>query len=122
MLNRLREMMGEEPELPATQAVEPEEIPEETPFYLNPEVLAREEEHTQAPESKDEKEPSDENILAHQPPEKIETVLNSGMQFIAGLMEMATGKKVETSDTKEKMIRIDKDTGEVTMKFKLPGF
>ena len=90
------------------------------PFYLNPEVLAREEQ-TQAPEPLDEKEPSDENILADQPPEKIETVLNSGMQFIAGLMEMATGKKVETSDSQEKMITIDRNTGEVTMKFKLPG-
>jgi hypothetical protein len=54
--------------------------------------------------------------------EKIETVLNSGMEFIAGLMEMATGQKMEKTQGREKMIEIDKNTGEVTMKFKLPGF
>ena len=67
-------------------------------------------------------EPAPENILANQPPEKIETVLNSGMEFIAGLMEMATGQKMEKSGDQEKMIKIDNRTGEVTMKFKLPGF
>ncbi|RLB98468.1 MAG: hypothetical protein DRH34_13820, partial [Deltaproteobacteria bacterium] len=63
-----------------------------------------------------------DNILANQPPEKIETVLNSGMEFLGGLMEMATGKKMSKSDDQEKMIEIDRTTGEVTMKFKLPGF
>ncbi|WP_457552717.1 hypothetical protein [Desulfobacula sp.] len=63
-----------------------------------------------------------ENILASQPPEKIETVLNSGMEFIAGLMEMATGKKMEKVGDQKKMIEINNKTGEVTMKFKLPGF
>jgi hypothetical protein len=52
----------------------------------------------------------------------MEQVLNTGMAFIGGLLEMATGKKIETSGADDKMIRIDKDTGEVTMKFKLPGF
>ena len=62
------------------------------------------------------------NVLAGQSPEKVETVLNSGMQFMAGLMEMATGQKMETADDQDKMIKIDRETGEVTMKFKLPGF
>ena len=44
------------------------------------------------------------------------------MEFIGGLMEMATGKKMNKSDDQEKMIEIDRTTGEVTMKFKLPGF
>lgn len=35
---------------------------------------------------------------------------------------MATGQKIETSGTPDKMVRIDRETGEVTMKFKLPGF
>jgi len=35
---------------------------------------------------------------------------------------MATGKKIETPAGDDRMIRIDKTTGEVTMKFKLPGF
>ena len=61
-------------------------------------------------------------VWANQPPEKMEAVLNSGMAFIGGLLEMATGQKIETSAASDKMVRIDKDTGEVTMKFKLPGF
>jgi hypothetical protein len=151
MLNRLREMMGEEPEALSFDAAEPEEIPEDTPFYLNPKVLnaeqgpneeesdieALDQGKTNQPKTEQqasliegspseadhsETSPSSENILASQPPEKIETVLNSGMEFIAGLMEMATGQKMEKSQGEEKMIRIDHQTGEVTLKFKLPGF
>lgn len=143
MLNRLREMMGEEPEPIPFEVAEPEDIPEDTPFFLNPEVLNRDEEENKKAEdmaftkesredSRSEKDPSvksqpddtqeSENILASQPPEKIERVLNSGMEFIAGLMEMATGQRMEKIGDQEKMITIDNRTGEVTMKFKLPGF
>jgi superfamily II DNA or RNA helicase len=154
MLNRLREMMGEEPEAVAFESAEPEDIPEDTPFFMNPEVLNREtldqDQLDQNPLNQEDKEetqtgqneyqednrsknessseslpidgPAPENILASQPPEKIETVLNSGMEFIAGLMEMATGQKMEKARGQEKMIEIDNQTGEVTMKFKLPGF
>jgi hypothetical protein len=149
MLNRLREMMGEEPEPLTPEPGEPEEIPEDTPYYLNPEILNKEdEEGEEAEEGKDAKGPEGPgetaepiesresgpgtgpevrdrepgNILAGQSPEKVETVLNSGMQFMAGLMEMATGQKMEKSGDQDKMITIDRDTGEVTMKFKLPGF
>ncbi len=62
------------------------------------------------------------DLFAQQPPEKIETVLNSGMAFIGGLIEMATGQTVEASSKDEKIVQIDKETGEVTLKFKLPGF
>jgi hypothetical protein len=37
-------------------------------------------------------------------------------------MEMATGKKIIDSSDDSRMIRIDRESGEVTMKFKLPGF
>ncbi|MCP4719698.1 MAG: helicase, partial [Desulfobacteraceae bacterium] len=137
MLNRLREMMGEEPESIPFDAAEPEDIPEDTPFYLNPKVLSAAEAENDEQESDEQKivrennfaqnsQPKDplppDNILASQPPEKIETVLNSGMDFISGLMEMATGQKIEKGQEQEKMIKIDNRTGEVTMKFKLPGF
>ncbi len=117
MLNRLRQMMGEEKEPLKPEPVEPEEIPEDTPYYLNPKVIGKDEENLETQEDK-----GQTDILAGQPPEKVEGVLNSGMQFIAGLMEMATGKKMKESDTQDKMIKIDQKTGEVTMKFKLPGF
>ncbi len=151
MLNQLREMMGEEPELATFEAAEPEDIPEDTPFFLNPQVLEREmvhgpeEEGPSFPEHPD-RQPIDrqqtdghppkdpvplpgtqpsaagENILASQPPEKMETVLNSGMEFLTGLMEMATGQKMEKMAGQDKMIQINQQTGEVTLKFKLPGF
>jgi hypothetical protein len=44
------------------------------------------------------------------------------MAFISGLLEMATGRKIEPTGGDDRIIRLDKQTGEVTMKFKLPGF
>jgi hypothetical protein len=131
MLNRLREMIGEETESIPYDSAEPEDIPEDTPFYLNPKVLNSPEGETDSPgntqgkiqpDNIQPKKASAENILASQPPEKIETVLNSGMDFIAGLMEMATGQKIEKGPGQKKMIEIDNRTGEVTLKFTLPGF
>ena len=49
----------------------------------------------------------------------MEQVLNNGMQFLAGLMQMATGKNIAMEDQK---IEVNKETGEVTLKFKLPTF
>jgi hypothetical protein len=175
LLNRLREMMGEETmDLPGTP-LETEEIPEDTPHFLNPGVLNREMDDRVSAESDDTVKLSDpdevsedeqseigeanetgdpspdqtvqktpaharthpgdrvaaaatqaesdpENFMAGQSSERIETVLNSGMAFISGLMEMATGRKVQTPAADEKMVRINRETGEVTMSFKLPGW
>jgi hypothetical protein len=52
-------------------------------------------------------------------PEEIETTLNQGMQFLNGIFKMATGKELMTEG---KSITVNRETGEVTMKFKLPGF
>lgn len=52
-------------------------------------------------------------------PQEIETTLNQGMQFLNGIFKMATGKELITDG---KGITINRETGEVTMKFKLPGF
>jgi len=62
------------------------------------------------------------HILAAQPPEKIEAVLNTGMLFIGGLLEMATGQKMTATAADGRMVQIDRETGEVTLKFRLPGF
>ncbi len=51
--------------------------------------------------------------------ETLESTLNQGLQFLSGLMQMATGKQLVTG---EQSISVDKETGEVVMKFKLPGF
>lgn len=49
--------------------------------------------------------------------EELAQVMNSGMQFLSGLFKMSTGKDIGMEDQK---IEINKETGEVTMKFKLP--
>jgi hypothetical protein len=149
-------------DVPMTSA-EPEEIPDDTPHFLNPRVLNQEEtadrKVSESPEpfqevsdipsrdldfidAFDDREDDDakeeldamvgavparqaaqpENFLEGQSPERIETVLNSGMAFISGLMEMATGQKIKQAAAQEKMVRINKETGEVTMSFKLPGW
>jgi superfamily II DNA/RNA helicase len=49
--------------------------------------------------------------------EDLEKVMNNGMQFLSGLFKMATGKEMGMEGQK---IEVNKETGEVTMKFKLP--
>ncbi len=51
--------------------------------------------------------------------EMMATTLNQGISFLSGLMEMATGQKLLADG---QSVTVDKETGEVTMKFKLPGF
>jgi hypothetical protein len=49
--------------------------------------------------------------------EELEKVMNNGMQFLSGLFKMATGKEMGMESQK---IEVNRETGEVTMKFKLP--
>lgn len=132
MVNRLREMLEEELEPPEVESIPSEELPEDTPHFLNPEVLkedkttddyiGEEKEPLQTVTQEEETAPP-EGQPADQSPEKMEEVLNQGMSFISGLLEMATGQKIETVGGEgEKLVKLDKETGEVTLKFKLPGF
>jgi hypothetical protein len=41
------------------------------------------------------------------------------MAFLSGLMQMATGQGLQSE---EGAIQVDPETGEVVMKFRLPGF
>jgi len=128
MVNQLREMLGQELEEPVVESIPSEELPEDTPHFLNPEVLREEEQAAdftgEEPEGDALPEPAVESPRpVEQSPEKMEEVLNQGMSFISGLLEMATGQKIEAAGGEgEKMVILDKDTGEVTLKFKLPGF
>ena len=47
--------------------------------------------------------------------EEMETVMQKGMQFLSGIFKMSTGNELNESDSK---IEIDKETGEVVMRFK----
>jgi SNF2 family DNA or RNA helicase len=51
--------------------------------------------------------------------EEMEQVMNNGLQFLSGMFKMSTGKDIGMEGQK---IEVNKETGEVTMKFKLPGF
>lgn len=156
LLNRLRDMMGEESTVAPRSETVSEEIPEDTPHYLNPSVLAMEQENDDGEHTGDDGQGSSaidfaseesgfDDLEAHgsegamvlgkgaaepdaggnffegQSAEKIETVLNSGMAFIGGLLEMATGKPLLKSETHEKMLSIDRKSGEITLRFRLPG-
>jgi hypothetical protein len=90
-----------------------EEIPGDTPHFMNPEVLkaadergidvtAEEDAATTQPETAE-----TALVSVAQPvtgPEKMEEVLNSGMAFIGGLLEMATGQKLEPSGADGRML------------------
>lgn len=85
-----------------------EEMEEE--FERNDETGAADQQQDQVPK---EASPS-------KPPEvvEMEQVMNHGMSFLAGMFKMATGKDLGSEDQK---IEIDEKTGEVVMRFKLPG-
>ncbi|MCP4457641.1 MAG: DEAD/DEAH box helicase [Cytophagales bacterium] len=51
--------------------------------------------------------------------QQLEEVMNQGMGFLSGLYKMSTGQEMSSANQK---IEVNKETGEVTMKFKLPGF
>ncbi len=137
-LNNIKEMLGDEPALETREIVDKEELPESTPHFLNPKVLEEQEVEVaaeeagleEAYEAKGEGTRGDGSEVGEggekagatpASPEKMEEVLDNGMKFLSGLMAMATGKPL-VSEEQGKSISVDKETGEVTMKFKLPGF
>ncbi|MBM9537625.1 DEAD/DEAH box helicase [Desulfobulbus alkaliphilus] len=133
LVNQLREMLGEEPAPVIPESIPSREIPAETPHFLNPEILAVEDAEDDAADFLGEEREVETAVMAadqpqdhslpreRQSPEQMEEVLNQGMTFIGSLLEMATGKKLESTAATGKMVTIDQETGEVTLKFKLPG-
>ena len=140
LLNRLRALIEEDPLVPTKEAAAQEEIPEDTPHFLNPKALGKESapldvsaEEMLTPATTENEDIAAEgvsaahvdttgNLLAGQSPEKLEQVLNNGLQFISGLLEMATGQKLTSTAADSHMVHIDPEKGEVLLKFKLPGF
>jgi len=55
--------------------------------------------------------------IANEKAQEVQQVMNNGMQFLAGLFKMSTGKDLGISG---QSVEINKETGEVVMKFKLP--
>ncbi len=104
LLDQLKDLLGNI--LFIQDRAEPEDIPEDTPYFQSLDLVK--ENLPLIPEA------------ARQPsPEQLEALLNSGMDFMGNLMEMATGQKLAPP---HKKIVVDPKTGEVTLSFKLPGF
>lgn len=127
-INRIRKMLNEELIVPAKEAAPQEELAEETPHFLNPSVLQESEINFYQEEEVDnsvnvaiDKDDESKDTPRFSSSETIEKVLENGMTFLSGIMAMATGKPLIT-EKDSKSISIDPDTGEVTMKFKLPGY
>ena len=62
-----------------------------------------------------------ENMLSEEQQEKMQTmekVMNSGMDFLAGMFKMATGQDMGFEGKK---MEIDNETGEIVMRFKIPS-
>ncbi|MFV0435913.1 MAG: SNF2-related protein [Desulfopila sp.] len=128
IIDNLRQMIGEETEQEMRQPelVSGEELDENTPHFLNPQVLQDEADYVGEESSVDLEASLAEQEEGQKPtpqsPPEMEEVLNQGMNFLSGLLEMATGTKLASAAGSDKMVAIDKETGEVTLKFTLPGF
>jgi SNF2 family DNA or RNA helicase len=133
-ISRVRSMFNEEEienltETPSseTASYDRPELDEQTPHYLNPEVFRKQEteidiaaeEFSDEEEKKLQGQASGPHTTADY--EQMERVLNQGMDFLNSLSMMAGGKPLHGADESKK-IEIDRETGEVVMRFKLPGF
>ncbi|WP_163337366.1 SNF2-related protein [Desulfopila sp. IMCC35008] len=122
MVGKLREVIEAELQSTPVEAEPAAELTDDMPHFLNKKALENE-------PLVDDYFGEEEDVPAAagtqelpRSAEQMEEVLNQGMTFLSGLLEVATGKKMESTDASGKMISLDKNTGEVTMKFKLPGF
>ncbi len=131
-LNKIRRLLKIEQKLEKPERRTSEELPVDLPNYLNPEVLNESEniiEVGEDPAITEKEENSEEiegiiynntNDISDKPNiQSMETVLENGLSFLSGLMAIATGKPLVT-DNDSKMINVNKETGEVIIKFKLP--
>jgi hypothetical protein len=67
-------------------------------------------------DEQEEQQKEQERLETEKKSAEIEQVMNNGMQFLAGLFKMSTGKDIGLENQK---IEIDRETGEVVMRFKL---
>ena len=135
MVDQLRGLIGDELLRGEAEYLPDDELAEDTPHFLNPEVLRQEvdfvgeEQRVETANAEGQKKSRAMSSAekggvksSADSAEKIEDVLNQGVAFLSGVMEMATGEKLGCADGSEKLVKIDRTTGEVTLKFTLPGF
>jgi superfamily II DNA or RNA helicase len=130
LLNQVRELVGGEPQEVPSQAPRTPDLDERTPHFLNPEILQEREpvvnvaaEEFTEPVAVGAPAEQGSPAAAAQPADvaQLESVLNQGLAFLSSLSQMATGKGLAAASSK-KAIEIDRETGEVVLRFKLPGF
>ena len=132
-INQLRSMFDEEPIDVAPESAPGPELDEDTPHYYNPKALSDEADVDLGVEEFSDDEPVEPQATGAPSessapseiadPQQLETVLNQGLAFLDSLSRMATGKALtDPEDTGGKNIEVNHETGEVTLKFKLPGF
>jgi len=107
---------------PDTEEAMPEamEQPQEATSTKQPQELELELDFSEEPTEKQEIKTEKDHQETPKPvinTEELEAVMNNGMQFLSGLYKMTTGKDMGMESQK---IEVNKETGEVTMKFKLP--
>lgn len=115
----MEQLIGDLPEEEEEVAASPDEVmldlavePAETHGDMVPEEKA-------AQPAKGVTEPKEAAATPAQNAEEIEKVMEQGLGFLAGIFKMATGKDISPE---KQTISVDRETGEVTMKFRLPGF
>jgi superfamily II DNA/RNA helicase len=96
------------------EAAEPEQPAPPADREIQPSLFDEE-----ADEDSGVQEPAAETRPPAPGPELLENTLNQGLQFLNGIFNMATGKQLLME---EQAIKVNRETGEVVMKFKLPGF
>ena len=98
-------------------AAVPQEIPapdvEHEDLEMVEEILDRENQRIDSQQSAS---PAQEE-QARKKMEQMEEVLNKGMEFLSGIYQMATGESLQQAGNHK--IEIDKETGEVVMRFKI---
>jgi superfamily II DNA/RNA helicase len=140
-LNSVRALFGGEPEITSARTIGPE-LEDTTPYYLNPKALAEDEPAVdlEAEEYPEEEAAKDEAAIhdtassamadtiistggsspsSPMPAEAMVTVLNQGLAFLNSLAVLSTGKAL-FSDSAGASVTVDKDTGEVVMRFNPP--
>ena len=148
LINQVRALLGETPQEAHRETMPGPELDEQTPHYLNPRILNEPEseidvaveepgesisgeqdgaaiapEALAAPVAATPAAPAAPGAAPAEPAsaEQIESVLNQGLAFLSSLSQMTTGKPL-VGESGKKSIEIDHETGEVVLRFKLPGF
>jgi len=130
MVDQLRGLIADDTADFVPEPVPDEELAEDTPHFLNPQVLQEDddfigeegtEEEIALPHEEHQDSVQEAQADSSPSSERIEEVLNQGIGFLSGVLEMATGEKLSAAEAGDKMVTVDKATGEVTLKFTLPG-